>query len=184
MIAGAGPSGLTTAVSLGRAGVRVLVVEKHSGLSAFPKATGLRPRTMEILRSWGLEQKVLDRSEPTQLAMTVRPVLAAPGTEISLGLPTEEVLTALTPTRFAMFPQNELEAILLAEVRRCGGEVRFGTELIGLRQDESGVTVSLQSATTDGPFEVTARYLVGADGGRSAVRSMLGIAVRRAGLGG
>ena len=60
-------------------------------------------------------------------------------------------LTALTPTRFAMFPQNALEAILLAEVRRCGGEVRFGTELIGLSQDESGVTVTVQLAAADDP---------------------------------
>ena len=58
VVVGAGPSGLTTAVPLARAGVRVLLVEKHPGLSIFPKATGLRPRTMEILRSWGLEDEV------------------------------------------------------------------------------------------------------------------------------
>ena len=43
------------------------------------------------------------------------------------------------------------------------------------------MTVTLQPAATDGPFEVTARYLVGADGGRSTVRSMLGIAVEELG---
>ncbi|HWJ52672.1 MAG TPA: FAD-dependent oxidoreductase, partial [Propionibacteriaceae bacterium] len=53
LVVGAGPAGLTTGTALARAGVRVLVVEKHPGLSIFPKATGLRPRTMEILRSWG-----------------------------------------------------------------------------------------------------------------------------------
>jgi 2-polyprenyl-6-methoxyphenol hydroxylase-like FAD-dependent oxidoreductase len=56
IVVGAGPSGLTTAASLARAGVRVLVIEKHPGLSVFPKATGIRPRPMEIMRSWGLEE--------------------------------------------------------------------------------------------------------------------------------
>jgi 2-polyprenyl-6-methoxyphenol hydroxylase-like FAD-dependent oxidoreductase len=47
LVVGAGPADLTTATALARAGVRVLVVEKHPRLSIFPKATGLRPRTME-----------------------------------------------------------------------------------------------------------------------------------------
>ena len=59
VVVGAGPSGLATAVAASRAGARVLVVERHESTSTFPKATGVRPRTMEILRSWGLEEQVL-----------------------------------------------------------------------------------------------------------------------------
>ena len=81
----------------------------------------------------------------------------------------------------AVFPQNELETLLLAEMGRRGGEVRFGTELVGLSQDQFGVTVTLQPAATDSPIQITARYLVGADGGRSAVRSLLGIGVEELG---
>src|SRR6478736_6574560 len=87
LVVGAGPSGLTTAAAVARGGVRVLVVEKHVGLSIFPKATGIRPRTMEILRGWGLEDEVRRRSQDTTLAMRVTPMLSVPGQETSLGLP-------------------------------------------------------------------------------------------------
>src|SRR5215218_6597587 len=58
VVVGAGPSGLTTAVAATRAGARVLLVDAHAGTTVFPKATGLRPRTMEVLRTWGLEDRI------------------------------------------------------------------------------------------------------------------------------
>jgi 2-polyprenyl-6-methoxyphenol hydroxylase-like FAD-dependent oxidoreductase len=174
LVVGAGPAGLTTATALARAGVRVLVVEKQAGLSIFPKATGLRPRTMEILRSWGLEQIIRTRSPRTQSTMAIRPVLAVPGEETSLGLPTDEELRTVSPSRLALFPQDELEAILLNELRDRGGEVRFSTELVDVRMDEDGVTADLRSAE-DGYGTIRAQYLVGGDGARSTVRRLLGI---------
>ena len=176
LVVGAGPAGLTTAAALARAGVRVLVVEKHPGVSVFPKATGLRPRTMEILRSWGLEEIVRTQSPQTQLTMAIRPVLAAPGGETSIGLPTADELRAVSPSRLAAFPQDQLEAILLNELQDRGGELRFRTELVDLRMDDDGVTAHLRSAF-DGPDTIRAEYLVGADGARSAVRRLLGIEV-------
>jgi putative polyketide hydroxylase len=181
VIVGAGPSGLTTAVPLARAGLRVLLVEKHPGLSIFPKATGLRPRTMEILRSWGLEGRVLVQARPAQVAMSIRPVLAAPGQVVSLGLPTEAELAALTPSRPAVFPQDRLEALLLADLRVHGGEVRFDTELVDLQANESRVCVDLRRRGEGQPETVEARFLVGADCGRSTVRERLRIPVEHLG---
>jgi glycine/D-amino acid oxidase-like deaminating enzyme len=97
IIIGAGPSGLTTATALARSGVRVLVIEKHQGLSIFPKATGIRPRSMEILRGWGLEAEVGRRSQPNQVGMAISRTLAGPRQVVDLGLPSDEVVSAATP---------------------------------------------------------------------------------------
>jgi 2-polyprenyl-6-methoxyphenol hydroxylase-like FAD-dependent oxidoreductase len=181
VVVGAGPSGLTTAVPLARAGVRILLVEKHPGLSIFPKATGLRPRTMEILRSWGLEDEVVSRAQPAQLAVSVRPVLAAPGPVTPLGLPTEAELAGVSPSRVAVFPQDEFEAVLLADLLAHGAEVRFTTELVDLQADESEVRIELRRRDTGAVEQVTARYLVAADGSRSSIRDRLGITVEQLG---
>ena len=135
VVVGAGLAGLTIAAALARSGVSVLVIEKHPGLSVFPKATGLRPRTMEILRSWGLEQTVLDQSQPTRLSMLVTPRLGVHGTEVSMGLPTDEEALGVSPSRIALCPQDRLEQILLTHLLEQGGDVRFETTLVGIEQD-------------------------------------------------
>ena len=175
LVVGAGPSGLTTAVALARSGVRTLLIEKHPGLSVFPKATGLRPRTMEILRSWGLEQTVLSQSQPTLLSMAIKPMLSVPGSEVSLGLPEPEDLRVISPSPVAVCPQDRLEAILLDHLLERGGEVRFSTALSELTVDDAGVTAVITSRTDGRVEEIRACYVVGADGARSTVREILGI---------
>src|SRR5689334_3210168 len=88
LVVGAGPSGLTVSAALARAGIRTLTVERHAGTSIFPKATGVRLRTMEILRSWGLDGRLPAHDPRMRLVMWVPPSLAAPPIEeVSLGIP-------------------------------------------------------------------------------------------------
>ena len=61
LIIGAGPSGLTTAIAAARVGARVLVVEKHPGVSIFPKATGIRGRTCLLYTSPSPRDGLLSR---------------------------------------------------------------------------------------------------------------------------
>lgn len=173
IVVGAGPSGLTTATALARAGASVLVLEKHSGLSVFPKATGLRPRTMEMFRSWGLDASIVARSQPTRLSMSVSPILAVSGNEVSLGLPTEDEIRAVSPSQIAVCPQDRVEQILLTHLLERGGEVRFSAQLTDVLADDSGVRVVVNAA--GGQQVLYARYLVGADGAHSRVRDEAGI---------
>ena len=57
LVAGGGPAGLTAAGALARLGVDCLVVERRPSLSALPRATSVSTRSMEIFRSWGLEEE-------------------------------------------------------------------------------------------------------------------------------
>src|SRR6185437_295945 len=58
LIIGAGPAGATAAIALQRSGIEPLVVERRTELSRLPRATGISTRSMEILRSWGLDEAV------------------------------------------------------------------------------------------------------------------------------
>ncbi len=67
-------------------------------------------------------------------------------------------------------PQTTTDRLLTEHATEVGAEIRRGCELVGLSQDEDGVTVELADGT-----QLRSRYLVGCDGGRSTVRKLLGV---------
>jgi len=178
LIVGAGPAGLTMAIELARNGVGSLVVEKHAGTSTFPKASGISTRSMELFRSWGLEDEIREYSLEAEPFMSVRTTLREDrGIMAPLGFPTAAQAMAVSPSRPAISPQDHVEPVLLAHARSLPGiEVRFGTELVAFDQDATGVTATIRDRAAGRSTVVRARYLVGADGTRSAVRAALGIA--------
>jgi putative polyketide hydroxylase len=180
VIAGAGPAGLVAAITLARNGIGSLLVERNPGLSPLPRATGVSVRTMEMLRSWGLEDEVragqLDLAHARGFATGS---LASPeGTAVPAGFPDFEEAAAASPTTAAAVPQDHLEPVLLGHLRGlAGAEVRFGTELAAFDQDGGGVTVTLREHAGGAEEFVRAGWLVGADGAHSPVRTGLGIAM-------
>jgi putative polyketide hydroxylase len=180
VIAGAGPAGLVTAVTLARNGVGSLLVERNPGLSPLPRATAVSTRTMELLRSWGLEEEVRAGQLPVAAvgAWTAETLASTEGVLVPLGHPDFEQATAVSPTGLAAVPQDHLEPVLLRHLERLGmAEARFGTELVALDQDTDGVSVVLREVATGHERTVRAGYVVGADGAHSRARQLLGIAM-------
>ncbi len=179
LVVGAGPAGLVTAIGLGRHGVRSLVVERHPSTSIFPRATGVSTRSMEIFRSFGIDDdvrrggwRIVPRQATVQWLGDPAPV------EGPLGFPDANEAAAVSPTTAAVSPQDHLEPVLVDHFRSLGmGEIRFSTELVSFAQDEDGVTARLRDRVSGDVATVRSRYLVGADGHRSTVRDALGIAM-------
>ena len=187
LIVGAGPTGLTLAIDLGRRGVRCTSVEQKEQPAFLPKMERVNARSMEIYRRMGLAEKIRAAGLRGDCPMDVYIVLSLTEPPL-LHLPYASVEQACAQTRanndgmlplepYQLISQYTLEPLLksIAETIPCV-RVRFGWEFLSLRQDGEGVTARLRS--TRGEIEeIRATYLVGCDGGASAVRKELGIAL-------
>lgn len=171
LVAGAGPAGLATALTALRHGARVLVVERRADTSTVPRATGVSTRTMELFRLWGVSDAIRAGSVDCNPTTAAGRTLAEEPREIApFSYPAIREALAVSPAYPALCAQDHIEPVLAAEIRRLGGEVRFGTPLTGLVVTAGGVRAELA-----GTAHVRARYVVGADGPRSTVRTALGI---------
>ncbi len=163
LVVGSGPTGLLLAGDLAAAGVPVALLEKRPHkISNLSRAFGVHARTLEQLDARGLADELLATgSTITELRLFRR---------LSLDLGT-------LPSRFPFLlitPQYEVERLLERRARELGVEFLFESEVVGLRQDDSGVDLDVRGP--DGAV-VTRRaaYVVGADGHRSAVREAVGL---------
>ena len=174
LIAGAG--GLATSALLAKHGVRSLLVEKRREVFIYPKARNLSFRSLEILRGLGLCDEVHAVADHVS-AMMVKPALNSGEEQLAIDVNAIFAgLDRLSPEPAAQYcPQSRLEPILLAETRRRGSEVRYGTELSSIEQDGAGVTAVVRDRETGESETVRADYLVGADGVHSPIRNWLGI---------
>ncbi|GIF07084.1 FAD-dependent oxidoreductase [Actinoplanes siamensis] len=185
LIVGAGPVGLSAALFLGRHGIRTLLVEKRSGTSRLPRAPGLQARTMELFRAAGIGADIraleMGDSHPyfeggiirvnTYAEIDDAEVLESP----SLDGP------GISPERVMGCGQDRYEVVLTEYARQGGCDLRFGTQLESIEQDDQGVTAIARDRETGEVLTVRAKYLIGADGASSTTRDLLG--VRREGRG-
>jgi putative polyketide hydroxylase len=176
LIVGAGAGGLAASALLAKYGVGSLVVEKRREIFIYPKARNLSFRSLEILRGLGLDDKVHAVADRVS-DMVVKPTLNSADEKLAIDIDSFFAgLDQLSPEPAVQYcPQSSLEPMLLAETRRHGSEVRYGTELCSFDQDDTGVTAVLRELDSGESQTVRAEYLVAADGVHSPIRYRLGL---------
>ncbi|HEX4040292.1 MAG TPA: FAD-dependent monooxygenase [Xanthobacteraceae bacterium] len=185
LIVGGGPTGLTLAVDLGRRGVRCMLVEQKERPAFLPKMERINARSMEIYRRMGLAQKIraagLRPDCPMDvyiiLTLTQPPLLHLPYSSVQQAQKNVRTVNDGTSPRepYQLISQYTLEPLLKSVAETLAAvTVRYACEFLSLRQDGGGVTARIRTADGEAQ-EVRAAYLVGCDGGASAVRRELDI---------
>ncbi|MHA6757506.1 rifampin monooxygenase [Streptacidiphilus sp. PAMC 29251] len=159
MVVGGGPTGLMLAGELRLHGVHVVVLEKLTAPTGESRGRGLHTRSVELMDQRGLLDRFLAVSEKFQVG----------GFFGGIHKPWPESLDTAHPYGLSTL-QPVTERLLNEHALELGAEIRQGSELVGLSQDEDAVTAELADGT-----HLRSRYLVGCDGGRSTVRKLLGV---------
>ena len=166
LIVGAGPTGLMLANQLGRRGVRTLIIDRHAGPSLQTRALGVQARTLEIYAKLGLVDRALELGKDGSGAN-----IWAEGRHMA-HVPLGEAGRDITRYPFILvLGQDDNERIMGDKLRDWGLAVQWNTELVALEQHADGVTATLKQP--DGTSRrVTAAWVAGCDGARSAVREL------------
>ncbi|MGW1874756.1 FAD-dependent monooxygenase [Streptomyces sp. NPDC001975] len=167
LIVGAGATGLTLGIDLARRGVDALVVEAGEQLFPGSRGKGIQPRTQEVFDDLGVRDAIRAAGGPYP------PQLFWKNGERLAARPMFDEVAADEGTPYTdplMVAQWRTQEVLYARLLELGGRVGFGQTLTGLEQDAQGVTARFADGRT-----ARARYVVAADGGRSAVRRAVGV---------
>ena len=158
IVVGGGPTGVMLAGELRMHGVRVLVLERDAEPTRVVRALGLHARSIELLDQRGLLDPFLASGQQYPI-----------GGFAGISKPTPDRLDTAHPYVLGI-PQPTTDRLLTEHAIDLGVEIRRGSDVVELSQDDRGVTVDLADGT-----QVRSRYLVGCDGGRSTVRKQLGV---------
>ena len=184
LIVGGSLVGLSAATFLAWHGVPTLSVERHHGTAIHPRAGHFHLRTLEVLRSVGLEDRVKAESEKQfDPDGGINAVELLAGKEIATYIANLNAGVAeISPSTRLFMTQQSLEPLIRDRAQELGAAMRYATELVSFEQDKDGVTGLIRNVVTGETETVRAKYMIAADGNRSPLREQLGIRTRGHGL--
>ncbi|MGK8555020.1 FAD-dependent oxidoreductase [Nocardia gipuzkoensis] len=166
VIVGAGPAGLTAAITLADAGVDFVLLDRLAEGANTSRAAVVHARTLEVLERLGIADELVATGIVVP-RFTVRDGKRTLATILFGGLPTRYPYTLMTP-------QDTTEEILLNRLRKAGGDVQRPYQVSKVISETGGVTVEYTDAAGV-PGSIRADYVIGADGMHSVVREQVGI---------
>ncbi len=181
LVIGSGPAGSAAALALATYGVQTTVITKYGRLADTPRAHITNQRTMEALRDLGVEEEVMAEAVPQELMGNLVYCTSIAGEELgrlhAWGTRPDRFAdySAASPSRMCDMPQDLMEPVLVHNAQSRGAKIRFDTEYLSLQQDDDGVTVRVRDRLRGDEYEIRARYVIGADGGRSQVATDIGL---------
>ena len=173
-IAGGGPAGMMLGFLLARAGVDVVVLEKHADFLRDFRGDTIHPSTLEVIQELGLLDQLLTLPHEKVRQLNVQ----VGNTRLTLADFTH------LPTRcgfIAFMPQWDFLDFVAEHARRYAAfRLSMETEVIGVIE-EAGKIVGVRAKTSTGALEVRADLVVAADGRHSIVRDKTGLPVKEFG---
>jgi 2-polyprenyl-6-methoxyphenol hydroxylase-like FAD-dependent oxidoreductase len=174
LVAGAGPTGMTAAIELRRAGMEVRIIDKSDHPALYSQALVVQARTLEQFQRYGIADEAVARGRRMN-----------GGRFWSDGKLIADMRLAGIASRYPFaltLPQTDTEALLNQRMEQLGARTERKTELVTVYQGDGGLEVVLR--LPDGTEEeVSPRWLIGCDGAHSVIRQRLGIPFEGGGVG-
>ena len=168
-VIGGGPTGMTAGGDLARAGRHVVVLERRPLPNPASRAFTTQPRTLELLASRTVGGRTITE-QLLEIGERVTRVNLWPGAALRLDEDDSPFPCTLVT------PQTNVDRLLANYAREHGADVRRGVELVGLSEDDDGVTLALRANGTDDTSQLRATWVIAADGAHSSTRDLLGVA--------